>query len=350
MGIDPTVVTLLATPTELEPEFVRENIRLHKMDLAGSRGRQRFARMAAFTYRLCRRHRPDALLSMPLGWHAFLAYGARLAGVGKIAAHVGNYPPHDAGRAFSKFRLLVQAGRPVTTKLICCSSYVQGGVVEHFGVPVGETVVIYNGVDVDAISRRAAAARERADGHEEFVVGMVARLEGHKDQPTLIRAAKILKESRRPVQLWIIGEGSRRPEYERLISELGLADQVKLLGMRRDIPELLAQLDAFAFAVKPDEGLGVALVEAMAAGVPIVAADVGACREVLDGGDLGPLVAPGDPQALAAAINRLRDDPGPAAARLDRARRRAVEAFSIGSMAESYARCLGLLEGAGVVR
>jgi glycosyltransferase involved in cell wall biosynthesis len=342
MGIDPTVVTLLAAPTELEPEFVRENIAVRKMNLSGSGGRRRFARMVAFTYRLCRRHRPDALLSMPFGWHAFLAYGARLAGVGKVAAHVGNYPPHEAGRAFSKFRLLVQAGRPVTTKLICCSAYVQQGVVEHFGVPVGETVVIYNGVDVGSISRRAHAAPAR-DGHGAFVVGMVARLEGHKDQPTLIRAAKILKDSGRPIEVWLIGEGSRRLEYERLIGELGVADQVKLLGVRRDIPELLARLDAFAFAVNPDEGLGVALVEAMAAGVPIVAADVGACREVLDGGDLAPLVAPADPGALAAAIDRLRDNPGALAPRLERARRKAVEAFSIDSMAESYARCLGLL-------
>jgi glycosyltransferase involved in cell wall biosynthesis len=342
MDIEPTVVTLSASPTDLEPEFLRENITFHKMNLAGA-GRGRYARMAAFTYRLCRELRPDALLSMPLGWHAFLAYGARLAGVGKVAAHVGNYPPHEAGRAFTKFRLLVQAGRPVTTRLICCSAYVQQGVVDHFRVPVGETVVIYNGVDIDAISRRAGAARESRDGQGAFVVGMVARLEGHKDQPTLIRAAKALKDGGHPIEVWIIGDGSRRPELERLITELGMGDSVKLLGVRRDIPELLARLDAFTFAVKPDEGLGVALVEAMAAGVPIVASDVGACREVLDGGDLGTLVVPADPDALARAIGRLRDHREAEAARIERARQKAVDVFSIESMAESYARCLALV-------
>jgi glycosyltransferase involved in cell wall biosynthesis len=152
-----------------------------------------------------------------------------------------------------------------------------------------------------------------------------------------------LKDGGHPIEVWIIGDGSRRPELERLITELGMGDSVKLLGVRRDIPELLARLDAFTFAVKPDEGLGVALVEAMAAGVPIVASDVGACREVLDGGDLGTLVVPADPGALARAIGRLRDHREAEAARIERARQKAVEVFSIESMAESYAGCLALV-------
>src|SRR5262249_11798042 len=156
--------------------------------------------------------RPDALLSMPLGWHAFLALGARLGGVHSVAAHVGNYPPHRAGAAFSKFRWLMQAGRPVTSKLICCSTYVQRDVVTHFGIPAAEPMVIYNGADGPSVARRAAAARSDA-GKKTFVAGMVARLEGHKDQPTLIRAAKLLKESGRPIEVWLIGEGSRRAEF-----------------------------------------------------------------------------------------------------------------------------------------
>jgi glycosyltransferase involved in cell wall biosynthesis len=342
MGIQPTVITLSASPKDLQPEFARADIAVHEMNLPGS-GRRRYARMVAFTHEICRRFRPDAFLSMPVGWHAFMAFGARLAGVRAIAAHVGNYPPSGAGVALFKFRCLVQAGRPVTTKLICCSSYVQQGVVEHFGVAPRETVVVYNGVDVGAIERRAAGSRAHSGGSGAFAVGMVARLEGHKDQPTLIRAAKILKDSGRPIEVWLIGEGSRRAEYEQLVVELGLVDTVKLLGMRRDIPELLGQLDAFAFAAKPDEGLGVALVEAMAAGVPIVATDVGACREVLDEGGLGTLVPPSDPHALATALDGLREDPDAAAERRRRAQRKAVEVFSIESMAASYAECLSLL-------
>ncbi len=164
----------------------------------------------------------------------------------------------------------------------------------------------------------------------------------HKDQPTLIRAVKMLRDSGRALELWLIGDGSRRSGYEALIAELGLADAVKLLGVRRDVPELLGQLDVFAFAATPDEGQGVALVEAMAAGVPIAAADVGACREVLDQGCLGRLVEPADPAALAAAIEGILDDPEQAQAMVAEARARAQRRFTIEAMAEAYARCLDL--------
>ena len=116
--------------------------------------------------------------------------------------------------------------------------------------------------------------------------------------------------------------------------------------MRRDVPELIGQLDVFVFAATPDEGLGIALIEAMAAGVPVVASDVGACREVLDhdgpGGALGLLVPPRDPVALADAILRVRAEPAAAAARAERARRKAFEAFDAERMAAAYAELLGL--------
>jgi len=286
--------------------------------------------------------RPRALLSMPLGWHAFLALGGRLAGVRSIAAHVGNYPAARDDRAFAKFRALVQAGRPLTSTLICCSAYVQQGVVANFGVSRSETEVIYNGVDVDAVRRRAESARPRAARRETAVVGMVARFEVHKDQPTLIRAIDVLRRRGRAVELWLIGDGSRRAEYERLVAELGLEGAVKLLGVRRDIPELLAELDVFAFSTTPDEGQGVALVEAMAVGVPVVASDVGACREVLEDGALGRLVPSGQPERLADAIDEALSRREQAAAVAVRAQAKALSTFTIDAMARAYARCLKL--------
>jgi glycosyltransferase involved in cell wall biosynthesis len=142
--------------------------------------------------------------------------------------------------------------------------------------------------------------------------------------------------------VWLVGDGSRRPEYERLIAELGLAETVKLLGVRRDIPELLAQLDAFAFAATPDEGQGVALVEAMAAAVPVVASDVGACREVLDQGRLGVLVPEKRPDALAAALEGVLLERARAREVAARAQSRAQSSFTIEAMARQYARCLRL--------
>jgi glycosyltransferase involved in cell wall biosynthesis len=341
MGIEPTVVSLSADHRDLEPEFARDQIDVRVMRFSNA-GRARYARMAGWMYSACRELRPTAVLSMPFGWHAFLALGARAAGVRSVAAHVGNYPSPNDSLAFSKFRWLVQAGRPLTRKLICCSAYVARGVTDHFGVPESETEVIYNGADVHSIARRSDAARNGSGGRARAVVGMVARLEMHKDQPTLIRASKLLRDAGRETEVWLIGDGSRRLEYERLIAELGVTDTVKLLGMRRDIPELLGKLDVFAFAATPDEGQGVALVEAMAAGVPIVATDVGACREVLDQGDLGAIVPPNQPAALAAAIESALLSREPALAQVARARAKAFSVFTIDAMARAYARTLSL--------
>lgn len=341
MGIAPVVVSLGAGPDDLAAEYRAADIPIETLNLP-ARGAVRFPALALGIARACRRLRPAAVLSMPLGWHAFSFLGARAAGVMTTAAHVGNYPPVAQPDVLRKFRLLVQAGRPFTNKLICCSSYIQQGVWEHFGVPRSKTEVIYNGIDVPDVVRRSGAARAGRGAGGPFVVGMVARLEVHKDQPTLIRAAATVKSSGRPLKVWLIGEGSRRAEYQQLIRDLNLTDTVELLGMRRDVPELLGAMDAFVFSAKPDEGLGVALIEALAAGLPIVATDVGACREVLLDGALGKLVPEGDPAAMAAVIRSLAENPEAARATASRGPARANEAFSIDEMAARYARCLRL--------
>jgi len=340
LGLSPHVVRLAYEPNDLEPEFRAAGISIETIDLPPT-GKTRFAKLALGVYQICRRLKPHAVLSMPLGWHAFMFIGARLAGVKTTAAHVGNYPPHDDPRALARFRSLLKIGSPVTDALICCSAYVQSGVIEHFRIPSRATRVIYNGIDVDTISHRASSARrDRTRG--KFVVGMVGTLEAHKDQPTLIRAAAMLKEGGHPVEVWLLGEGSRRQEYERLIKDLGLGDCVKLMGTRRDIPELLGQMDAFVFSAKYDEGLGVALIEAMAAGVPIIATNVGACREVSQDGLWAKLISAGDPSEMAQAITAVIKNPAENGEQRKGAERRASESFSIDAMARQYAKCLKL--------
>ena len=159
-GLRPVVVTLRSEPRDLAPDFDALGIRHLSLRIDRQRGYSRYLQMACRMFTLARRYRPAALLSMPLGWHAFLAAGARLGGRAAGAAHVGNYPPHAAGMAFRKFRWEVQAGRQVTDPLVCCSRYVQDGVVRHFGVPAAETTVIYNACAA-ADDRRA---RGRARG------------------------------------------------------------------------------------------------------------------------------------------------------------------------------------------
>ena len=326
-------------PTDLGKEFKELGIPIHFFILG--RGIARYPCLSWLTFRLCCHLRPVALLSFPLGWHAFIAMGARAAGVRRVCAHVGNLPPVWTGNAFRKFKLLVQLGRPFTHRLLCCSEYIRAATMRDFGVAPRETRAIFNACDLERFSAQGRPAHVQP--LHPLRIAMVARLEVHKDQPTLIRAVALLRDQRLPADLWLIGEGSHRPQLEALIAELDLAERVQLLGSRRDIPELLCQLDLFVFSARPDEGFGIALAEAMAAGVPIVATDVGACREVLEGGRCGLLVQPGDPAALAEGIRAVLADPVAAQVRAAAARQRAMRDFSVAAMAEAYGRELGLI-------
>lgn len=337
-GIHAHIATIQDSPADLLAEFQARGVPVHPMRIS-PRGLRRYSDLVHETNRIVRSVGATAVLSMPFGWHAFIAIGARLANVRTIVAHVGNFPPPRKDLAFRKFQALVQLGRPFTGTLACCSSYVRDGVVRHFGVSSGETAVVYNGCNVEDIRCRAADARVRSGSRTRGLrIAMVARLEMHKDQPTLLRAIALLRDL--DAELWLIGDGSRRAELHSLAQSLGISSNVRFLGTRRDIPELLAQVDVFAFAATPDEGLGIALIEAMAAEVPIVASAVGACVETLNGGTCGTLVPPKDPVALAEALRRIaRDGADPAIVRA--AAVRAGAQFSRHAMASAYASLLG---------
>ena len=338
-GIRVELLCLQPEPTDLFPEFEALGIPIHTFSLGS--GLARYPRLAWQSYGLCRRLKPQAVLSFPLGWHAFIALGARLAGVRRVCAHVGNLPPVWTGRAFTKFKLLVQLGRPFTHRLLCCSAYIRDATFRDFGVAPREARAVFNACD---LQRFASVEPCGLLAHQPVRLGMVARLEQHKDQPSLIRALALLRDQGLCTDLWLIGEGSQRPLLEALIASLQLEHQVHLLGSRRDIPELLSQLDLFVFSARPDEGFGIALAEAMAAGVPIVATDVGACHEVLEGGRCGLLVEPNSPQALANGIRQALVDPRATRQRAAAARERALRDFSVRVMAQAYGHELGLAE------
>lgn len=136
------------------------------------------------------------------------------------------------------------------------------------------------------------------------MIGMVGRLDVIKDQATLIRAAAKLR-SRKELELWLVGAGPRNAELRALAATLGIADSVVFWGGRSDVAELLGGIDVYAFSTTRDEGFGIAVIEAMAAALPIVASDVPACREVLADGTAGILVPAGDAEAMAQVLERL---------------------------------------------
>ncbi|WP_231605634.1 glycosyltransferase [Synechococcus sp. CBW1006] len=337
-GLSVELLCLQDQPTDLRPEFEALGIPIHNFELGSSL--LRYPRLTWLSYRLCRRLRPQAVLSFPLGWHSCIAIGARAAGVRRVCAHVGNLPPVWTGSAFAKFKLLVQLGRPFTDRLFCCSHYIRAATVRDFGVSQRETRTVYNACDLE----RFAVVQQTANNSQLPRLGVVGRLDDNRDYPTLIRAVAILQVQGICVSVQIIGEGRGRPLLEALISRLNLSDQVHLLGMRRDIPLLLSQLDIFVWPAFHLEGFGIALAEAMAAGVPIVATDVGACREVLDDGRCGLLVKPNSAEALADGIRQVLAAPEAARQRSASARQRALRLFSVAAMAQAYGEELGMFD------
>lgn len=190
------------------------------------------------------------------------------------------------------------------------------------------THVVPLGIDLDRF--RGAAPSLRGSGP---LVGTVARLAPQKDQRTILEAVPLVLAARPDARFAIVGEGELRGELEQQARRLGVADHVLFPGARDDVPEVLASFSVF---VHPSrfEGLCLAVIEAQAAGVPVVATPVGGMRETVVDGETGLVVPVGDAGALAAAVVSLLESPERARALVAEARRR-VSRYSGATMVEA---------------
>jgi glycosyltransferase involved in cell wall biosynthesis len=155
----------------------------------------------------------------------------------------------------------------------------------------------------------------------------------------LAALARLAEEGLRPA-LWIAGQGPARPALEKLARELRLEDRVRFLGQRSDVADLLSACDVFILPSR-HEGLGVAALEAMAAGRPIVATRVGGLAEAVVHERTGLLVPPEDPAALATALARLLRDPALRARLGAEGPARIAEGFRADDLVEAYERLYG---------
>jgi glycosyltransferase involved in cell wall biosynthesis len=211
----------------------------------------------------------------------------------------------------------------------------------RLGIPEHRLRVILNGVD---LTRFGAAQGGRdalraalgipADGFVALTVAALFEVKAHAD---LIDAAAIVLRAHPDVHFLFAGEGPLEPELRNRAERQGVAKRVRFLGFRRDVPELLAASDVYVLP-SHSEGLPVSVIEASAAGLPVVATDVGGTGEVVEQDRTGLLVPPRDPERLAAAIGRIVAD-REAARRLGAAGRERVRTrFGLERMIDDYRR------------
>jgi glycosyltransferase involved in cell wall biosynthesis len=200
-----------------------------------------------------------------------------------------------------------------------------------------KVVCIHNGIDLD----RFVKGRDirNAGGDRNRRVGMIGHLAPIKGQEDFIRAVAKVCSSLDDVDFIIAGEdksrsGDNRRQLEKLIGELGLSQRISLVGWVDDVAALLATFDLFVSSSR-SEPFGLSIVEAMAAGLPVIATRSEGAREIIDENQTGRLVPIGDADALANAISQMLSDPKQGERLSENARRVARERFSLERMVEA---------------
>ena len=235
---------------------------------------------------------------------------ARRAAVPRVASTLHNLSDWEQKRAHP-LRLMDRRTLPLADGIVAVSDAVRGAFARACPRLAARAVTVRNGVDVAAFAcgegdRRAARAT-LGFGAGELVVAAVARLESRKGLDILVEAAAIAVAAGVPLRLLVVGEGPERGRLQRLAHARGLTGRVHWAGGQDDVRPHLAAADLFA-APSRTEGLGVSVIEALAAGVPALASRVGGLPELLEGAPCGRLLPAGEPVAWAVTIAELAAD------------------------------------------
>lgn len=340
----------------------RFDLRLYFLHAAGTVGRDLFARGMRGSERLCRRPRDPLgfarLVSELRAWgpqvvwcmdHRDAMFAGRLAAVvagrcpsvvsshstGLVAAHGGTRPSFGA-----MDRLLME----FTARVVAVSPSHLRYLRDREGIPASRLALIENGVALDAWPRVTPASRAEARASlgldaGEAVVAMVAAMRPEKAHGVLLKALRRMADHGRRVVALFAGDGECRAALEADAKQLGIEDRVRFLGVRHDVARLLHASDAVALPSRAVvETLPLALLEAMACGIPVVASAVGSVPDLVENGRTGWLVAPGSVPELTDRLLAVLDDPGAARAMAEQAYGRVHTRYGIERTASLYSQ------------
>jgi glycosyltransferase involved in cell wall biosynthesis len=271
----------------------------------------------------CRREQIALVQTSDFYSNVFGLTGALLGGV---KVRIGSRRELNPDKSAGQIRLQRLAYRAATR--IVANSPAAADMLAQEGVANRKISIIPNGLESSAYlePRRSRSIRR---------IITVANLRPEKSHETLIAAAALLSPACPELRFVIVGDGSRRAELELLARIKGVDRVFEFLGHREDVPELLAGADVFVLPSR-SEAFPNGVIEAMAAGLPVIASAVGGIPDLVDPGHTGILVPPLDAEALAAALRSLRADPARAHAIGAAARCEVLARYSFDRMLQSF--------------
>ncbi|MBI4972648.1 MAG: GT4 family glycosyltransferase PelF, partial [Candidatus Omnitrophica bacterium] len=194
-------------------------------------------------------------------------------------------------------------------RVIALSNIIARHMIDDFGVPYERIKLVPRSIDLEKFKYIDPAEKRKADFH----VGIIGRLVPIKGHAYFIKAMAKVSRSTSGLKIWIVGDVPQsreayKEELQILVKRLGLKPATEFLGLQRDIPSILANLDVLVLATTTHEAFGRVIIEAQAAGVPVVATKVGGVVDIIENEKTGLLVPPADPTSMAEAVIRLYKD------------------------------------------
>lgn len=279
--------------------------------------------------------RPDVVHTHQVGALAYA--GPAALAVGGPVVHT-EHGKHYASRA--RTRLLGRLAGRFVARFLCVSSDIAAEAEACRIVPRRKIGVVANGVDTARFATRSGRESTRAElgiAPEAIVVGTVGRLNEVKRQDRLIRAFARVHATSPTARLLLVGDGVLMADLRRLAADLNIESGVHFAGYQTEPERFLGAMDLFALTSR-SEGMPLAILEAWAAGVPVVASRVGGIPEMIADGQTGLLFDPEDENALVASIHRLIADGGLRDAIVAAGRALVVEKYDVRVMAANYER------------
>jgi sugar transferase (PEP-CTERM/EpsH1 system associated) len=288
-----------------------------------------------------RRIGPDVVHTHQAGALWYVGGAARRAGIPVIHTEHGNHLGRT-GSWLARWRrswLWWLAGRHAR-KFICVSAEIARELTARRIVPQDKVCVLPNGIDTDKFSARADAVGVRRSlgiAPQAPVVGTVGRLSEVKRQDLLLQGFARLKQRLPEARLLLVGDGPMRGPLEQLASELRLRDSVHFAGFQEEPAAYLQAMDVFALSSR-SEGLPVSILEAWAAGLPVVSSAVGGVPEIIEQGRTGLLYPSGDAGSLAGRLGEVLSDQNLARTLAGAGQREVAARYSLDRMVDDYQR------------